>query len=112
MSTSAFDALTREAAVGVSRRGSLLTMGAAALAASMANAGVSEAKKKKGKDSKKKEKQRCSKDAAACKPTLASICELTPAECAAAQTCCDECSADGFLTCLLIITASATAAFK
>jgi hypothetical protein len=94
----------------LSRRASLLTLGGAALAASVTNAGVSEAKKK-GKDCKKKEKQRCSNDAAACINTFLAVCELTPPECAALQACCDECSSDGVLTCLLAASASAVAKF-
>jgi hypothetical protein len=112
MSMSAFDAFTREAAAGVSRRGSLLTLGGAALAAGVTNAGVSEAKKKKGKVCKKKEKQRCNNDAAACKTTLQPLCDPgDPAACLQAQACCEECSADGILTCLLAATASMAATF-
>jgi hypothetical protein len=112
MSTSAFDAVTRTAAAGVSRRRSLLTLGGAALAAGVTNAGVSEAKKKKGKDCKKKEKQRCTNDAAACKTSIQPLCDPgDPAGCLQAQACCEECSADGFLTCLLIASASMAAKF-
>jgi hypothetical protein len=106
MSSPAFETITRLAAAA-RERGSLRALGGTTLAETATTAGVSAAKKKKkkGKDCKKKEKQRCNNDAAACKPTLAAICGLTPAECFAAQLCCNECSADRFLTCLLAVTA-------
>ena len=105
MITSAIDASARDAVERASRRKSLLAMGLAVLAAKAATTGVTEAKKK-GPDCKKKEKQRCSKDAAACRPQVAAICELEPAQCLAAQNCCDECSANGVLTCILAVTAA------
>jgi hypothetical protein len=112
MSTSAFETLTRQAADAVSRRSSLLTLGGAAVAAGVTNTGVSDAKKKKGKDCKKKEKQRCNNDAAACKATIQPLCDPgDPASCLEAQACCEECSADGFLTCLLAASASIAAKF-
>jgi hypothetical protein len=105
MNTQSFDAVARRAAVGMSRRSSLVTLGGAAAGALIAGPSASEAKKKKGKDCKKKEKQRCSSDAAACKTTVqVALCpDAEPATCVAAQTCCDQCSANGFLTCLLAI---------
>jgi hypothetical protein len=99
MITQAFESVTRQAAAAVSRRTSLLTLGGAALAASIATPDVSEAKK--GKDCKKKEKQRCSKDAAACKTTVIDVCEDEAACLAALTPCCDECSANGFFTCFI-----------
>jgi hypothetical protein len=76
------------------------------------SAGVSGAKKKNGKDCKKKERQRCSSDAAACKAFVPVACEGS-ADCIIAATlCCEECSADGFLTCLLAATPSAAARFQ
>jgi hypothetical protein len=99
MSTHAFDAVTRRAAAGRSRRRSLLTLSGAALAATIATPARSEAKQRKGPDCKQKEKQRCNSDAAACKATVNAICELEPAQCAAMLACCETCSARGFLTC-------------
>jgi hypothetical protein len=99
MSTHAFDVIARRAAAGMSRRRSLLTLGGAALTATIAGPSVSEAKKKSGNKCKKKEKQRCSADAAACKTTVDAVCELTPEVCAAVAACCDTCSASGFFTC-------------
>lgn len=89
-----------QAFAAVTRRTSLLTLGGAGLAASLAMPQLGDAKKKKGKDCKKKEKQRCSSDAAACKQTVAIACQ-DPAGCFEESLCCEECSASGFLTCLI-----------
>lgn len=104
MNSRAFEAVTRRAADVVSRRSSLLALSGAALA-TVAGSGVSEAKKKSGNKCKKKEKNRCSNDAADCKTTILSqtLCDGSdPAGCLEAQACCEECSANGFLVCLLL----------
>lgn len=93
------DVAARAASERASRRQSMMALGMAVVAAGATNADVTEARKK-GNTCKKREKKRCSNDAAACKPLVASICQLGPAECIAAQDCCDECSADGLVTCL------------
>ena len=95
------DVLAQEDADRGSRRQSLVALGLAVLAAGAANAGVSEAKK--GNTCKKKAKKRCNADAEACKPLVASICQMDPVTCLAAQNCCDECSANGFVTCLATV---------
>jgi hypothetical protein len=100
MRTQAFDAITRRAATGVSRRGSLLTLGGAALAATLAGPQLGVAKKKKGKDCKKKEKQRCNNDIAACRSTVLINCE-EPDGCPEALLCCEDCSASGLLACII-----------
>jgi hypothetical protein len=107
MSTRAFAAVRRHAADGVSRRTSLLTLGGAALAA-VATLDVSEAKKKKGKDCKKKAKQRCSNDVASCTALIPAVCSGDPTCIAKVNLCCETCSGNGFLTCLLA-AANATA---
>lgn len=101
MSTPAFDAVTRRAA-GLSRRGSLLTLGGAALAAGLAvpRLGDAKKKKKKGKDCKKKEQQRCNNDISACETTVLINCQ-DPEGCPEALLCCQSCSASGFLSCLI-----------
>lgn len=104
VSTSAFDTFAREAASGVSRRGSLLTIGGAALAAGVTNAGVSVAKKKK--TCKKKQNQRCNNDAAGCRAQVPAACNNNPECVAEASLCCDTCSANGFLTCLIAASAA------
>lgn len=111
MSMGAVDAVAREAVEQASRRKSILAMGLAVLAAGAANAGVTGAKKK-GTDCKKKEKQRCSRDAATCKPLVASNCGmLSPAGCLALQNCCDECSANGLMTCFVGVLGASVEAF-
>jgi hypothetical protein len=101
----ALNAFTRNAASATSRRASLRSLGGAALAANAATRDVSGAKKKSGDKCKKKEKQRCSNDAAACKNTVALGCDpMDPTNCAAEKECCDTCSANAFITCLLLIS--------
>lgn len=104
MNSTAFDTLTRTSAQGVSRRTSFLAIGSAALAATLATGGSSAAKNKKnGNKGADKKKKRCNKDAAACKDTLQPLC--TPenqVECLKLQQCCEECSANGFLECLIL----------
>jgi hypothetical protein len=109
MDTNAFDTVTRAATAAVSRRGSLLMLGGAALGAAGATPSVGEAKKKKGKDCKKKAKQRCSNDTAACIAEAPVACE-GDAECIADVIgCCNNCSANAFLTCLIAASGSAAA---
>lgn len=92
------------------RRQSLVALGLAVLSAGATSAGVTEAKKK-GNTCKKKARRRCNNDADACKPKVASICGLGPAECLAAVNCCDECSANGFLTCLVGVSGASIESF-
>jgi hypothetical protein len=88
----------------VTRRRSALALGGGILAARGAFPGVSTARKKKSKSCKKQETQRCNTDAAACKNTVALGCAPgDPTDCAAEKACCDTCSANGFITCLLLV---------
>ncbi len=103
MNTESFDTVTRLAAEGISRRRSLITLGSAAIVATVTRPSASEAKKK-GPDCKKKEKQRCASDAAACRATLAPFCAGDPTTCIILGACCDTCSSNGFLTCLIAAT--------
>jgi hypothetical protein len=68
MSKHAFDTFTRQTADAVSRRGSLLTLGGAALAAGLAGAGGTRAGKKSGKGKK------CKKQVGKCREGLADVC--------------------------------------
>lgn len=89
---------------GITRRKSALVLGSAILVGSGAFPSIGAARKKKSKSCKKQENRRCSTDAAACKNTVALGCspdDLT--NCAAEKTCCDSCSANGFITCLLLL---------
>jgi hypothetical protein len=101
MPTHGIESIARRAAFSVSRRRSLVTLGGAALAAPLASPRLSGAKNRtRGKDCKKKEKQRCNSDIAACKGTVLLSCP-DPAGCPAAQFCCEDCSASGFIACLI-----------
>ncbi len=89
---------------GVTRRRSALALGGAILAGHGAFPSVGTARKKKSKSCKKQENQRCTTDAAACKNTVALGCDPgDPTNCAAEKTCCDSCSANGFISCLLLL---------
>lgn len=69
---------------------------------------VESARKGQGKKCGKKEQQRCSADAADCRAQILLICGDN-AQCVASGTpCCDACSADGLLTCLLTADGSAS----
>jgi hypothetical protein len=109
MNSRAFEALTRRTAGGISRRSSLLSLGGAALAATLVTGDVTAAKKKKksGDKCKEKETKRCNKDAASCKDTVQPLCDpADPATCLILQNCCEECSANGFLECLILASAA------
>lgn len=113
MTTQTIDALAHHAA-RLSPRRSFLTLGGAVLVAA-AVAAVEPVSARKNKNNKKKnrgkgnagdcgkrEQQRCSADAEACKVTVQPLCnDLSAAECIAIRACCDACSAEGFLTCLV-----------
>lgn len=102
MDIQAFDAVTRRAAEGISRRHSLLALGGVAAGAVLARPVTGEAKKKKNKKCKKKEKRRCKADAAACKVSVQATCQPpTAPECLVFLSCCDTCSADGFISCMI-----------
>jgi ribonuclease HI len=102
MNTLALEDLSRRAVAGISRRRSLVALGGAALGAALTRPGAGEAKKK-GNKCKDKEKKRCSNDVASCKAAIQALqCPKVDASlCAALQACCDSCSANGFLVCLL-----------
>jgi len=101
MITHAFDAVSRRAAEGISRRRSLLTFGAAAFGGTLAGPSASDARKK-GKTCRKKERQRCTNDAAACSATLQTLCATSPlTNCLSLESCCTTCSAEGFWNCLI-----------
>ena len=69
---------------------------------------VTSTRKKQGKKCRQQEAQRCSADAAACRTQVLAICGDN-AECiAGGNLCCDTCSADGLLTCLLVQSGSAS----
>ena len=117
MDTLSFDALTRTSA-GVSRRHSVMTLGAAGLAALLAVPIAAEAKHKGGK---KKKKQKpappppvspapapapdlCAAQVEECSALLSNICGGIP-ECQDTVDCCSffgTCEAGAFLTCFVV----------
>lgn len=98
MDSNHFDALARTASS--SRRSAVTAMLAAAGSLAVLTTGEAK-KKKKGQDCGKKERQRCAADAATCRTLILGQCQSDPATCQAQAACCDACSADGLLRCLL-----------
>ncbi|MDQ2653141.1 MAG: hypothetical protein M3Z20_08855 [Chloroflexota bacterium] len=66
--------------------------------------------KKKGSDCGKRAQQRCSNDVETCRAMYMSRCKDAPEYCLTIAACCDTCSADGMLTCLLKLQETTTAA--
>ena len=114
MDDRSFENLIRYAAGGTSRRGSMMTLGAAGLAAIFASSFSTEAK---NKGSKKKKKQRqvppppaspplpdlCAPQVEECSTVVTSLCNGDP-KCVDAPACCSflgTCNASGFLSCFL-----------
>ena len=70
---------------------------------------VTSARKKQGKKCKQNERRRCNADAETCKAQVLDACDGN-AECVlGANACCDTCSADGFVTCVLAAIAQNSA---
>ena len=103
-----FDVITRGAAHATSRRGSLLTLAGAALAATVAGPSLAEAKKK-GKN--KKNDKKCKRQDEQCAAFFADHCEKIECESeelAAALECClllRKCHAGAYLACLFDLIA-------
>ncbi|MFN8663106.1 MAG: hypothetical protein U0075_14560 [Thermomicrobiales bacterium] len=98
MDHSHFDALARLASS--SRRMTFATI-LAATGGLVTLSTVGAKQKKGGQDCGKKARQRCNADAATCRTRILGDCVDDPATCQASAACCDRCSADGLLTCLL-----------
>jgi len=100
------DALARIASS--SRRSTLAAMLAAAGGLAVLTTGEAKQKNKKntGKDCGKKERQRCNADAETCRTLILGQCQADPALCQGQAACCDACSADGLLRCLLELQAT------
>jgi hypothetical protein len=104
--TRTFETIARGATNAVSRRTSLLGLGAAMLAGAAASGtGPAKAKakaKKKGGSCRGNEARRCAADVAACKETLREACVNEKEDCFETfAPCCETCSANGFFTCYL-----------
>ncbi len=98
------DAITRRAADGITRRGSLITLGGAGLAAMFGGSATADARKHKKKHKKKNKEdpfELCAPQVAQCQTTI------TLLEGNAAQLlCCDAfatCEASQFFLCLLTV---------
>ena len=112
MSTTTFDAIVRQAAVGISRRASLRILGGAPLAAALMGSSVVGAKKsgKRGKRAKKKPQpktqQQCLAQVGQCRAYFTGACGSSPdpGACEARNgPCCEflgSCDAAGFFSCL------------
>ena len=121
MNDRSFETITRNAAGGISGRRSLITLGAAGLAAGLASPFAAEAKKasplaaegKKGGKHKRKDKKqkcppaavdRCPGQVETCTATLTAVCGGNP-ECQDAVACCPHlrtCDASGYFACLIL----------
>ena len=103
MSEHTFDAFTRRATVAVTRRGSLLALGGAALATGLGRSTKVAAKdnkdKKKAKKAKKKFQKRCNQQKAQCQATV--LAQDAPE----ALVCCESCFSGDFLGCILALNA-------
>jgi hypothetical protein len=103
MSTKPLDALARPMAMGSSRRGSLLTLGGAGLAALAAPLAGSAKNKKKCKQTGKK----CQRQVGQCNGYFVPLCEDedAPEDCVElTAACCEllgDCQADAFIDCFL-----------
>jgi hypothetical protein len=109
MSTNAFDAIVRQAAVGVSRRASLRILGGAPLAAALMGSSIVRAERsgKRGKKkAKKKARQPCLAQVGQCRAYFTGACGSSPdpGACEARNgPCCEflgSCDAAGFFSCL------------
>lgn len=60
-------------------------------------------KKKRAANCGKKDTQRCTADAATCRTLLLANCADDGGACEKLATCCDACSADGLLSCLMTL---------
>ena len=100
-----FDALARTLAQ--SRRSGLASL----LTPANGFSGRARAKgKKKGPDCGKRAEQRCSSDIETCRALIMGRCEDSLEYCLTLAACCDTCSANGVLTCLMEQQEAMTAA--
>lgn len=97
MNSHAFETLSRQAGAALTRRTSLLTLGGAALVATVAHPGVAAAS---GSGCRKKLKKRCRQSKTQCVSSVEINCNGDPGCIALTTPCCDECFTGGFLKCL------------
>lgn len=109
MNETIFETLSRRLALATSRRGTMLTFGGTALAATATGSMAGEAKK--GKNQKKKARKRCKQQVAACEEVLTRACAELP-DCVLADflPCCSllaSCQAGEAITCTTAYVRSA-----
>jgi len=111
-----FDTIVRDATAGVSRRTSIMSLGAAGLMAALAGPLTADAAQvaadKKGRKNKKKNQNQqqpiappdlCAPQVEPCTLTLSNVCDGDPG-CQDSIACCSHfatCDADGFFNCLI-----------
>jgi hypothetical protein len=98
MSEGRVDAITRSAAGALSRRSSLRTLGAAALAAGLAKVAGIEAKQNPVKKVKEKNKRRCGQVREACRAIPLAVPHPDDVS-GLVLTCCEHCFVGDFLEC-------------
>jgi hypothetical protein len=99
MNRQALESMTRRATAAVTRRSSLLTLGGAALAATMARPDVGEAKKG-GQSCGKKQKKKCQAVETQCNAFGTPLCNGNATCLAQVALCCQQCFADAFFACI------------
>jgi hypothetical protein len=100
MSERSFDTLARGTAEALSRRGSLVTLGGAALAAGLLGAVGTEAKQNPAKKVKKKDKKRCNQARDGCRTLVQSIPIGDEEIRGIFLACCENCRSGDFVECL------------
>ncbi len=86
-----------------SRRSALTTFVAATSGLAGLVTGEARRKKKRATNCGKKATQRCTADAATCRTLFLANCADVDGACEKLATCCDNCSADGLLSCLMTL---------
>lgn len=100
MNSDALNSLARKTGAALTRRASFLTLGGAAMAATIAHPGVAAAS-----DSafKRRLKKRCSQNRTRCTETVKTFCDNSEDCIGVVTPCCDKCFSSGFFTCFLAI---------
>lgn len=103
MTNDSFDTITRSA--GTDRRRTMLALGAAGLATSLAGTFGASAKQNAGKRAKKKAKKKCNQQKEACEDQVTTFCSQlngSSPECLAALLpCCNECDVSVGVACTI-----------
>ena len=98
MNSHAFETFSRQAGAALTRRASLLTLGGAALAATVTHPSTSKAS---GSTFKNKLKKRCQRNKTHCINSVHDFCSGNELCVGSVTPCCDECFSDEFFVCFL-----------